>query len=112
MSYEKKFRHRALDYWGAGHSKKETAAVFKVNPSTLQKWKSQLQETGSLEPKKRRETWRKVDPAKLEAFVAENPDAYLREIAAEFDCSDVAILKALRRLQISRKKNHSLHREQ
>ena len=112
MSYDKKFRQRALEYWESGHSKQETAAVFKVNPSTLQKWKSRLKETGTLNPKERRETWRKIDPSKLEAFVAENPDSYLREIAEEFGCSDVAIIKALRRLKISRKKNDSLPREQ
>ena len=112
MSYDIKFRQRAIEYWNAGHSKQETAEVFKVDPSTLQKWKSRLKETGTLEPKQRRETWRKIDPAKLETFIAENPDAYLREIADAFACSDVAVMKALRRLKISRKKNDSLHGEQ
>jgi transposase len=31
-----------------GHTKNETAAVFKVGTSTLQKWKSQLEETCTL----------------------------------------------------------------
>ena len=92
----------------AGHSYAETAEVFKVNPSTLQRWKSRLKEKGTLAAKKRRETWRKIDPAKLKNYVEQHPDAYLKEMAAEFACSDVAILKALRRLKISRKKNHSL----
>lgn len=108
MSYDIKFRRRAIEYWDDGHTKKETAAVFKVNPDTLQNWKTQLKETGNMEPKKRRETWRKVEPKKLKQYIDQHPDAYLKEIAKEFDCSDVAILKALRRLKISRKKNDTL----
>jgi transposase len=105
MSYDVKYRKRAVAYWNEGHSKRATAIVFKVDPSTLQNWKKQLKETDSLEPKKRRETWRKVNPEGLKKYVEEHPDAYLKEIAEEFNCSPVAILYALRRLKISRKKN-------
>lgn len=108
MSYDIKYRLRAIEYWNDGHSKKETAEVFKVSHFTLQKWKSQLKETGNLETKKRRETWRKIEPARLKEYLKQHPDAYLKEIAEEFGCSDVAILKALRRLKISRKKNYPL----
>jgi transposase len=108
MSYDKKFRQRALSYWAAGHSKKETAAVFGVSPATLQTWKSRLKESGTLAPKKRRETWRKIEPCKLVAIVKQHPDAYLQEIADAFGCSEAAIRQALKRMKISRKKNHSL----
>lgn len=106
MSYDIKFRRRAIEYWNDGHSKRATAEVFKVSTTTLQKWKSQLKETGKLEPKKRRETWRKIEPERLKGYVKEHPDAYLKEIAEEFDCTDVAVLQALRRLKITRKKNY------
>ena len=105
MSYEIKYRRRAHDFWGEGNSKVKTAEVFKVSPSTLQAWKSQLKETGTLAPKKRRETWRKIDPEKLRKYMEEHPDAYLREIAAEFGCAIHAVEKALVRLKITRKKN-------
>jgi transposase len=108
MSYDTKYRVRALEYWSAGHSKTETASVFKVNPSTLQRWKSRFNETGTLTPTKRKETWRKVDPENLKEYIRQHPDAYLKEIAEVFSCSDTAIQKALKRLQITRKKNHSL----
>ena len=108
MAYDVKFRCCALAYWADGHTKKETALVFKVNPDTLQKWKKQYEETGNLESKTRRETWRKIDPDRLVKYLEQHPDSYLKELAEEFNCSDVAILKALRRLKISRKKNHSL----
>ena len=108
MSYDSKFRRRALEYWAEGHSKRETAEVFKVSKYALQEWKSQLKNTGKSEPKKRRETWRKLEPEKLGAYVKEHPDAYLREIAEVFGCSGTAVAKALKRLKISRKKNHAL----
>ena len=76
----------------------------------MQTWKSQLKETGSMEPKKRRETWRKIEPKKLKAYLEQHPDAYLKEIAQVFECSDVAVLKAMRRLNITRKKT-TVYRE-
>jgi len=105
MAYDIKYRRRAIDYWSEGNSKRKTAELFKVSTFTLQQWKSKLKETGTLAPKKRKETWRKIDPVKLKKYVEEHPDAYLREIAAEFDCSIHAVEKALARLNISRKKN-------
>ena len=104
MKYDIELRRRALAYWADGHSKKETAEVFQVDPSTLYRWKSRLNETGDLLPQKRKNTFKKIDPKKLKAYIEQNPDAFLKEIAVEFDCSDVAILKALRRLKITRKK--------
>ena len=88
-----KYRHRALEYWGEGNSKRKTAELFKVSPSALQEWKSQLKETGTLAPKKRKETWRKIDPERLKKYIEEHPDAYLREIAAEFHCGIYAVEK-------------------
>ena len=110
MSYDSKYRQRALEYWEEGHTKKETAEVFKVSTYALQVWKSQLKNTGKLEAKKRKETWRKIEPGRLREYVKEHPDAYLREIAEVFGCSDTAIIYALRRLKISRKKT-TLYRE-
>ena len=34
MSYDIKLRRRAIEYWNDGHSKAETAAVFKVGTTT------------------------------------------------------------------------------
>ena len=91
-----------------GHTQKETAAVFKVSTSTLWEWKSQLNEAGTLAPKKRKETWRKIDPEKLRKYVEEHPDAFQHEIASAFGVRLYAIQKALKRLKITRKKNHPI----
>jgi len=108
MGYDIKYRRRAIEYWGEGNSKRKTAEVFKVSTTTLQKWKSKLKETGTLETKKRKETWRKIEPEKLSQYIEANPDAYLREIAVEFKCTNHAVEKALARLKITRKKNGSI----
>jgi len=108
MAYDEKYRLRALEYWSEGSSKRKTAEVFKVSASTLQEWKSQLKETGTLAPKKRKATWRKIESEKLRRYVEEHPDAYLREIAAAFGCRISAVEKALARLKITRKKNADL----
>jgi len=106
MAYDIKYRRRAIEYWNDGHSKIATAEVFKVSTSTLQKWKSELKkEPGKLAYKKRKDTWKKIDPVKLKKYVAEHPDAYARETATEFGCSEWAINKAFKRLGITRKKN-------
>jgi len=108
MAYDIKYRRRAIDHLAEGNTVRSTAAIFQVSTSTIERWKSQLKETGGLAPKQRTEVWRKIDPTKLKGYIKEHPDAYLREIAEEFGCSDVAILKAFRRLKITRKKNYSL----
>ena len=110
MSYDIKYRQRAMGYLSEGNSYRKTAAVFKVSTSTLQTCKSQLKESGDLSPKKRRETWRKITPSKLKEYIEEHPDAYLTEMAEEFNCLVVAIFKALKHLKISRKKT-TLYKE-
>ena len=84
MAYDEKYRRRALEYWADGNSKKKTAAVFKVGTTTLQKWKSQLKENGNLESKKRKQTFRKINPDELQRHIENHPDEYLREIAIIF----------------------------
>lgn len=108
MGYDVKYRQRVIDYLSEGHTEKETAETFKVSTFTIWKWKSKLKETGTLEPQKRCETWRKIDPGKLRKYVEEHPDAYQYEIAEAFGVRLYAIQKALKRLKITRKKNHSL----
>ena len=108
MSYDIKYRQRVINYLSEGHTEKETAEIFKVSTSTIWKWKSKLNESGTLAPKQRKETWRKIDPEKLHKYVKAHPDAYQYEIAEAFGVRLYAIQKALKRLKITRKKNHSL----
>ena len=97
MSYSKKYRERTIEYRQAGHSLEETHQVFKVSKSTIQKWEKQQKETGDLGKKELHRSFRKIDPEKLKAYVAEHPDAYQREMAEAFGCSESGIQDALRR---------------
>jgi len=50
---------------------------------------------------------RKIDREKLRQAVAEKPDAYLRELAEQFACTEQAVFYMLRNLGITLKKNPS-----
>ena len=112
MSYDIKYRERVLEYISEGHSEREAAAVFKVGRTTIWEWKSRLNETGTLAPSKRNVKWRKIDPEKLRKYVVEHPDAYQHEMASAFGVRLYAIQKALKRLGITRKKNHNIQGEE
>ena len=104
MSYSKDYRERAVEYRQTGHTYEETHEIFKVAISTIQRWEKQLKETGNLEKKELRRSFRKIDPEKLKAYVTEHPDAYQREMAEAFGCSESGIRDALQRCKITRKK--------
>lgn len=104
MSYPEKYRIRTLEYRREGHTLEQTSKIFKVNVSTIRKWEKRLKEEGSLANHEVKRPFKKIDPEKLKAFIKDNPDAYLREIADLFKCCQTAIRKALKRLKITRKK--------
>ena len=110
MSYSKRYRERTIEYRQAGHTLEETHQTFKVSRSTIQKWEKQLKETGDLEKKELHRSFRKIDPEKLKAYVAEHPDAYQSEMAEAFGCSESGIRDALRRYKITRKKRQLVTR--
>ena len=105
MSYPLSFKKRAIEYRRSGHSAQETQETLEVSVSTIYRWERQLKEQGHLGSKPLVRPHKKVDPEKLRAFVEAHPDAFLKEIAQEFDCSITAIQKALKRLGITRKKH-------
>ena len=108
MSYSKDYRERTIEYRKARHSLEATHQVFKVSRSTIQKWEKHLKETEDLGKKELHRSFRKIDPEKLKAYVAEHPDAYQSEIAEVFGCSESGIQDALRRHEITRKKDCQL----
>lgn len=48
--------------------------------------------------------FQKNSPKKLENYIREHPDSYLREIAGVFACSIAAVPKALKSMGYSKKK--------
>jgi len=107
MAYSVDFRKKVVEYLAKGHSQREASTVFGLHQETVNKWHQQYKSTGRLEKKPYHRNFRKLDPEKLKAYVSEHPDAYLKEIGEDFGCSDVAVLKAFRRLGITRKKRRS-----
>ena len=60
-------------------------------------------EQGYLERKKRVVKKRKTPLEELKAFVEAHPDAFLREIAAHFDCAVPSVWAALKQIKDTRK---------
>ena len=104
MSYDIKFKQRAVEYQREGHTYKETCKVFKISETTLTRW-IKIEKAGKLgEVKLRARIPNMIYPEKLIKYIEKHPDAYLVEIAEEFNCSECAIRKALKKLNITRKK--------
>ena len=104
MAYDKKFKEQVLKHLSCGHTQEATSKLFGIGTTTIKEWKKRSETGEGLEARIRRRQPKKIDPEKLRAYVAANPDAYEYEIAAEFGCVRSAVQKALKRLGITRKK--------
>ena len=69
------------------------------------RWEKKLREQGHLEWKKRVAKSRKIPLEELKAFVEAHPDAFLREIAAHFDCAVPSVWAALKQINVTLKKD-------
>jgi transposase len=107
MAYSKDLLEKVMAYLAEGHTQREARDVFHNSLTAINRWNQLYVKTGKLEDKKPHRTFKKLDPEKLKAYVKEHPDAYLQEIGDAFGCSDTAVLKAFRRLGITRKKRQS-----
>ena len=96
-------RLRVVNYVKRGGSVEDAQEKFTVGRDTIYRWQ-RLEKVEKLEPKKSWGKWKKINPEELRARVKANNDATLWEIAKEFGVSDVGILKALRRLELTLKK--------
>ena len=108
MSYSEDYRKRVMEYLDEGHTWVQAQETFKISTTAINSWRQKYKETGEsksapLLPRKHK----KLDAEKLKSYVAEHPDAYLKEIGEAFGCSDTAVQKALKRLCITRKKRRS-----
>ena len=107
MAYSKDFRIRVNEYLDEGHTQREARATFHISMTAINSWRKKYKETGHVLDDPPRRTFKKLDPIKLKTYVQEHPDAYLKEIGNAFDCSDTAVLKAFKRLNITRKKGRN-----
>jgi transposase len=107
--YSNDLRDKALLYYKkSGASQQMVSEIFGISLRTLNEWVrcSKTEDYHRCETRRKRP--HKIDADSLRAYIKTHPDAYLREIATHFNVSDVGIMKALRRVCISRKKNQPL----
>lgn len=104
MSYDIKFRKRAIEYLKEGHTYRETSKVFGISPNTLLTWVRKLKKTGDLQDPKRNASPRKIDPVELGKYLSEHPDAYQSEIAEHFNCKQPSVSLFLKKSGYTRKK--------
>ena len=91
MAYSIDFRKKVIEFIGKGHSQRLAAKVFGIHQETVNQWHQQYIKTGKLEKKLYIRKFRKIDPEKLKAYIAEHSDAYLKEIGEAFGCSANAV---------------------
>jgi transposase len=105
MAYSIDYIKRAVVYRQEGHTFKQLREAFGIPSATYYDWEEKLN-SGYYEIPIKRERRRKIDKEILRQAVADNPDAFLKELAEQFGCTVPAVFYALEKLDISRKKNH------
>ncbi len=103
MAYSLDLRQKALEYLDKIGNREKVIEAFDISLRTLERWIRRRREN-NLPPKQRRSSPSKIDDQKLQLFVQEHPDSYLREIAKPFGATLQAAFYACRRLKISLKK--------
>ena len=95
----------------AGMTWEKAMKTFEVSRRTLYHWHLMLKKRRTLVDMPRG-TYkvRKIHSDQLLKAIESNPDATLKERAAEFNCWPHAIHRRLKKLNITRKKNHTLPR--
>jgi len=104
MSYDKKYRERAVKYRLEGHTLEETSKVFDIGTMTLKNWVKKYRAEGDLSSKPKNRSAKKLCREKLREYLRVHPDAYQSEIAEAFGCSQSAVSQAMQSHKITRKK--------
>jgi transposase len=107
MAYSLDLRKKVIAF-RKENTLEETRDVFNIAISTISDWEALLEETGSLEKRPLSRTHKKIDPEKLAEFIINQPDAFLREIAAHFGCTIRAVEQALDKQHITLKNSNTL----
>lgn len=112
MAYSIDFRQCAIDNLKAGKRWEEVVTTFKISRYTLYRWVKLDKQKGSVEDSPRAPyKIRKIDTQILLSMLEKKPDATLKELAKSFNCWPSAIDQCLRKLGVTRKKNHALRRK-
>ena len=93
-----------MAYKQEGYTLKQLQEAFGIPAETYYDWKEKLENGFDFGIKAKGERRRKIDKTALEQAVEKNPDAFLWELAEQFNCTAVAVFYALKKLKITRKK--------
>lgn len=104
MAYSLDFRKKVLAYCEKTGSITEASVIFDISRNTIYQWLNLKEKTGELHHQVKGTKPRKVDRDKLKNYLEAHPDAFLTEIASEFDCHPTAIHYALKAMGYTRKK--------
>jgi len=108
MAYSVDLRSRVIDFIKKGNTQEQASVIFKVGTSTITRWLALLSETGSLEKRPLSRTAPIYESEKLNAYIEENPDALLKDVANHFGGSVTGAFYALEREKITLKKRDSV----
>ena len=107
--YSKDFRECVVQNILGGMPHQEAVRIFKIGSDTLTRWLRKHRQTGDLStPLRGRYSSKRLCDSDLISFVESNSDRTLEEISEHFEMSSTAIWYRLKRLNITRKKNHAL----
>jgi transposase-like protein len=111
-TYSKDFRIQVLSCIDRGKNPDEICNFFEIGKTTLLRWIAQakMQRTDNYNVRGSYST-RKICSITLLELVEKQPDNTLVELAEKFDCCFQAIDKRLRKLKVTRKKNHAVRGE-
>jgi transposase len=104
MGYSIDLRSRVIEFIDKGNTQEKASLIFNVGTSTITRWRALLSETGSVEKRPLTRTAPKFESEKLNAYIEENPDALLKDIADHFGGSITGAYYALEREKITLKK--------
>jgi putative transposase len=105
-AYSLDLRERVVGYVLEGGSRQEATRIFRVGIATLNRWLALQKQTGRLVGKPRTPYKpRKITENTLHEKLREQPDATLKEIGEALNVCDVAVWKACKRFNITRKKH-------
>lgn len=97
MAYSNDIREAVMRFRDSGHSLKETSAAFGVSISAIGKWQNLRMYNGNITKKKGTHNPWLFNSQELCAYIEENPNVTLREIATRFGGSISGAYTALRR---------------
>jgi transposase len=107
MAHSEDLRRRVVKYIRQGGSKAEASRRYDIGLRTIYEWLECGDEQAPRKPGPKGAS--KIDMKKLAKMVGERgTDLMLREMAKEFSVDQSAVSKALKRLGVSRKKNHEI----